>query len=152
MGGGGGVSGGNAGPLLCPPEAARRRRVHAGAGHRRLRPKLNAIPGIRTYLQNPPLVRIGGQVTAACISTLCRRRISTSSTAAADEFEKRMRAVPGLTDVNSDLQISSPQVIVDIDRDRASALGVTADQWKTRSTTPTARARFRRIYTSTNDY
>ena len=39
-----------------------------------------------------------------------------------------MRTVPGLLDVNSDLQIASPQVIVDIDRDRASALGVTADQ------------------------
>src|SRR5207249_735756 len=30
-----------------------------------LRPKMNAVPGMRTYLQNPPLVRIGGQVSRA---------------------------------------------------------------------------------------
>jgi len=28
-----------------------------------LRPKLAAIPGIKVYLQNPPTIRIGGQVT-----------------------------------------------------------------------------------------
>ncbi len=48
--------------------------------------------------------------------------------AAAGVFEKRMKEVPGLFDVNSDLQIASPEVKVDIDRDRASAMGVTADK------------------------
>src|SRR5436305_14566562 len=39
-----------------------------------------------------------------------------------------MRAVPGLSYINSDLQISSPMLNVDIDRERASALGITAEQ------------------------
>ncbi len=39
-----------------------------------------------------------------------------------------MRALPGFVDVNSDLQIASPQVMVDIDRDRALSLGVTPQQ------------------------
>ena len=115
-------------PPLHPPEAARAERTLTPEQViEQLRPKLNAIPGIRTYLQNPPLVRIGGQVSRSLYQyTLQAPDIDELYRAAAD-FEKRMRDVPGLTDVNSDLQISSPQVIVDIDRDRASALGVTAD-------------------------
>ncbi|MBS1130947.1 MAG: Acriflavin resistance protein [Proteobacteria bacterium] len=31
----------------------------------RLRPKLAAVPGIKVYMQNPPVIRIGGQLTAA---------------------------------------------------------------------------------------
>jgi HAE1 family hydrophobic/amphiphilic exporter-1 len=93
-----------------------------------LRPKLNAIPGIRTYLQNPPLVRIGGQVSRSLYQyTLQGPDVEELYRSAAD-FTSRMREIPGLADVNSDLQISSPMVNVDIDRERASALGVTADQ------------------------
>ena len=39
-----------------------------------------------------------------------------------------MRAIPGLQDVTTDLLISSPQVMVHIDRDKASAYGVTPEQ------------------------
>ena len=39
-----------------------------------------------------------------------------------------MAGVPTIQDVTSDLQIASPQVDVKIDRDKASALGVTASQ------------------------
>src|SRR5438105_11036838 len=39
-----------------------------------------------------------------------------------------MATLEGFQDVTTDLLISSPQVVVNIDRDRAHALGVTADQ------------------------
>ena len=51
-----------------------------------------------------------------------------SCTVLRSDFEKRLKEIPGLIDVNSDLLIASPEVIVDIDRDHASSLGVTADQ------------------------
>jgi HAE1 family hydrophobic/amphiphilic exporter-1 len=93
-----------------------------------LRPKLNAVPGVRTYLQNPPLVRIGGMLSRSLYQyTLQAPEIGTLYHAAAD-FEKRMRELPGLTDVSSDLQIASPEATLEIDRDRASVLGVSADQ------------------------
>jgi HAE1 family hydrophobic/amphiphilic exporter-1 len=44
------------------------------------------------------------------------------------QLESKMRALPELQDVTSDLQIKNPQVNVDIDRDKASALGITANQ------------------------
>jgi HAE1 family hydrophobic/amphiphilic exporter-1 len=93
-----------------------------------LRPKLAVVPGMRTFLSNPPLVRIGGSQTRALYQfTLQSPDLNALYSAAAD-FEKRMRTVPGLSDVNSDLQISSPMLNVDINRNRASSLGVTEDQ------------------------
>jgi hydrophobic/amphiphilic exporter-1 (mainly G- bacteria), HAE1 family len=93
-----------------------------------LRPKLDAVPGMRTYLSNPPMVRIGGYQSRGLYQfTLQSPDLNVLYKSAAD-FEKQLRTVPGLSDVNSDLQISSPTLSVDIDRDHASSLGVTADQ------------------------
>jgi HAE1 family hydrophobic/amphiphilic exporter-1 len=118
----------------------------------KLRPQLNSIPGIRTYLQNPPLVRIGGQVSRSLYQyTLQAPEMDVLYRSAAD-FEKRMREVPGLTDVNSDLQISSPQVIVDINRDRTAALGISADQIEGALYDAYGSRQVSSIYTPTDDY
>jgi HAE1 family hydrophobic/amphiphilic exporter-1 len=127
FGGGGGIAGGNAGRVFARLKPLGQRKLTPEQVIEELRPKLNAIPGIRTYLQNPPLVRIGGQVSRSLYQYTLQAPEIDVLYRAAGEFEKRMREVPGLTDVNSDLQIASPQVVVDIDRDRASSLGITAD-------------------------
>jgi HAE1 family hydrophobic/amphiphilic exporter-1 len=151
-GGGGGVSGGNAGRVFMRLKPRQARRNTPEQVIERLRPKLNAIPGIRTYLQNPPLVRIGGQVSRSLYQYTMQAPEIDVLYRAAGEFEKRMRAVPGLTDVNSDLQISSPQVTVDIDRDRASALGLTADAIENALNDAYGSRQVSSIYTPTNDY
>jgi multidrug efflux pump subunit AcrB len=151
-GGGGGVNSTNAGRIFMRLKPREARQATPEEVIERLRPKLNAIPGIRTYLQNPPLVRIGGQVSRSLYQyTLQAPEIDVLYRAAAD-FEKRMRAIPSLTDINSDLQISSPQVIVDIDRDRASALGLTADGIENALYNAYGSRQVSSIYTSTNDY
>src|SRR5213075_2759794 len=68
------------------------------------------------------------------------------------EFEKRMRALPGLSDVNSDLQISSPMLTVDIDRDRASSLGVTGQQIENALYDAFGQRQVSTIYTSVDSY
>jgi HAE1 family hydrophobic/amphiphilic exporter-1 len=117
-----------------------------------LRPKLNAVPGVRTYLQNPPLVRIGGMLSRSLYQyTLQAPEIGTLYHAAAD-FEKRMRELPGLTDVSSDLQIASPEATLEIDRDRASVLGVSADQIENALYNAYGSRQVSMIYTPVDDY
>src|SRR5258707_15862214 len=64
----------------------------------------------------------------------------------------RMKGLPGFLDVNSDLQITSPQVLVEIDREKASALGVTAVQIENALNDADGAPQASTIYTPTNQY
>jgi len=117
-----------------------------------LRPKLATIPGIRVYPQVLPTIRIGGQLTKAVYQyTLQDADLQELYQWAPRLFEK-MRDLPGLQDVNSDLQITSPQIVIDIDRDKASALGVTADQIESALGAAYGTKQVSTIYTPTNQY
>ncbi|MBS1873808.1 MAG: efflux RND transporter permease subunit [Acidobacteria bacterium] len=93
-----------------------------------LRPKLNQFPAMRVFLQNPPSIRIGGQLTKSLYQYTMQGPNIDELYRSAQDFEKEMVKLDGLMDVTSDLQIKAPQATVVIDRDRASAMGVTADQ------------------------
>jgi HAE1 family hydrophobic/amphiphilic exporter-1 len=68
------------------------------------------------------------------------------------DFEKRMRAIPGLVDVSSDLQLNNPEVTVKIDRDLASSLNVTSDLIENTLYSAYGSKQVSMIYTSTDDY
>jgi HAE1 family hydrophobic/amphiphilic exporter-1 len=151
-GSGGSVGGGNAGRIFLRLKPRAARVLTPEQVIDRLRPKLNAIPGIRTYLQNPPLVRIGGTVSRSLYQyTLQAPEIDVLYRAAAD-FEARMKSIPGITDINSDLQIASPEILVNIDRDHAAALGLCADDVENALYNSYGARQVSTIYTPTNDY
>jgi HAE1 family hydrophobic/amphiphilic exporter-1 len=150
MGGGGGRS--NQGVLFIVLANRPMRKLTPEQVIEELRPKLAAVPGARTYLVNPPLVRIGGQQSRALYQfTLESTDLNTLYASAAD-LEKRMRTLPGLADVNSDLQIRSPILNVDIDRNRASALGVTEGQIENALNDSYGQPQVSSIYTQVDSY
>src|SRR5208337_456845 len=67
-------------------------------------------------------------------------------------FEAKMAAIPVLRDVTSDLQIKNPQVNVTIDRDKASALGVTAQQVEDALESAYSARQVSTIYAPNNEY
>ena len=93
-----------------------------------VRPEMDAIPGMRAFMQNPPTIRIGGQVSKSPYQYTMQSADNEQLYAAVRALQKRIETVPGIQDVTSDLEITSPQVNVVIDRDKAAALGVTASQ------------------------
>ncbi len=93
-----------------------------------LRPKLATVPGLTVYMRNDPPIRIGGLQSKALYQFTLQAPNTEELYHAAQDFEQKMRALPQLVDVNSDVQIRNPQINVVIDRDSASALGVTANQ------------------------
>src|SRR5436190_1343325 len=117
-----------------------------------LRPKLDAVAGMRTYLTNPPLIRVGGNNSRSLYQFTLQSPDLDALYRGTAEFEKRMRALPGLSDVNSDLQISSPILTVDIDRDRASSLGVTEGQIENALYDAYGQRQVSTIYTSIDSY
>jgi HAE1 family hydrophobic/amphiphilic exporter-1 len=93
-----------------------------------LRPKLFAVPGLFAFLQNPPPITVSGQNSASAYQLTLQSTNLQEIYTWAPQLMAKMQQMPGFVDVNTDMQISSPQVMVDIDRDRAQALGVSAEQ------------------------
>jgi HAE1 family hydrophobic/amphiphilic exporter-1 len=94
----------------------------------RMRQKMAGLPFMRAYLQNPPTIRIGGQVTTAQYQYTLQGPDTAELYAAARKLQVDAAAIPGLTDVISDLQLQNPQLNVLIDRDKAATLKVNAQQ------------------------
>jgi hydrophobic/amphiphilic exporter-1 (mainly G- bacteria), HAE1 family len=92
-----------------------------------LRPKLSNIPGIRVYLQNPPVINIGGRQARAQYQFTMQSGDVDELYRTAPLLEERLRGLPMIADVSSDLQLTNPQVTVDLDRDRIATMGLTAD-------------------------
>ncbi|BDG01262.1 efflux RND transporter permease subunit [Anaeromyxobacter oryzae] len=118
----------------------------------RLRPKLMQVPGIRAYLQNPPPIRIGGQLTKSQYQVTLQDPDTAELYKAAPQLEARMRKLAGLRDVTSDLQLTSPQVTLDIDRDRAASYGVSPQTIEDALYTAYGSRQVSTIYTPVNEY
>jgi len=107
---------------------------------------------MRIFLQNPPLVQVGGQVTKSPYQLTLQGPDRTELYAGADVLQKKMAALPQLLDVTSDIQIKNPQLNVDIDRDKASALGVTAQQIEDALNDAYGTRQISTIYATSNEY
>ncbi len=117
-----------------------------------LRQKLSVIPGLRAYPQIPPAIRIGGQLTKALYQFTLFGSDLKELYAASAGMEKKLHSLPQLVDVNSDLQITSPQLRVDIQRDRAATLGITPADIEDALYSAFGTRQVSTIYTPTNQY
>ena len=117
-----------------------------------LRPKLSAVPGIQVFLQNPPPVRIGGRLTKSQYQFTLQGTDLDALYRYAPIFESRLKQIPGLQDVTSDLQIKNPQVNIEINRDKASLLGVTAQQIEDALSSAYSSRQISTIYAPSNSF
>jgi HAE1 family hydrophobic/amphiphilic exporter-1 len=117
-----------------------------------LRPKLAQIPGIMAFLQNPPPITINGQFTTSIYQMTVQSVNLKEIYAWVPKLTDKIRALPGFQDVNSDMLISSPQVTVNIDRDRAFSLGVTPEQIQNALYTAYGDRQVSNIYAPANQY
>ena len=126
VGGGGGGSG-NQGRIIMglKPHGER---LSADDIVNELRPKLSVVPGMNVFMQVPPAIQIGARNSKSQYQYTLQSPDIPMLDSAAKRMEARMRGIPQIQDVTSDLQIANPQVNVAIDRDRAASLGVTAQQ------------------------
>ena len=117
-----------------------------------LRPKLTGIPGLNVFMQVPPAIQIGGRSAKSQYQFTLQSPDIEALDSAAKRLEARMRNISQIQDVTSDLQIANPQVIVSIDRDRASSLGVSAQQIETALYDAYGSRQISTIYTPNNQY
>ena len=127
-GGGGGGGTTNTGRMFVVLKPIEVRKIDADGVLARLRPKLGRVPGAGLFLQAVQDVRIGGRMAGAQYQYTLQGDDFNELTRWAPRLADKLRALPGLTDVNSDQSNAGLEASLVVDRLTASRLGITQQQ------------------------
>ena len=152
VGGGGRSSSANEGRFFIRLKPRDQRQLSADEVTRSLTEKLAAVPGLRAFIQNPPVINIGGRSSRSEYQFTLQSSDIEALYQGATALEQRLQEIPGLADVTSDLQIKNPQVQVAIERDRAAALGIDVNQIESALYNAYGARQVSTIYTSNDQY
>jgi HAE1 family hydrophobic/amphiphilic exporter-1 len=118
------MGGPNYGELVIHLKPRAERKLAVNDIIKELRPKLAEYAGVKSYLQNPPTIQIGGQVTKSLyqfsMQTPDKQELYNQTEALTKEIEK----IPGVEDVTNDVAVTTPQINVTVDRDKAAAMNI----------------------------
>ncbi|MBM3759750.1 MAG: acriflavine resistance protein B [Acidobacteria bacterium] len=118
FGPGGGSS--NRGTLYVGLKPLKQRKASAAEIANRLRPKLAAVPGVRAVPTLPPALRIGGRGSSSSYQVTLQAPDTQVLYREGQKFEREVAKLPSVLDINSDIQMRSPRVRIEIDRDKAA--------------------------------
>jgi len=148
----GSITGSNSGVIFIRLKPRSERRLNVDQIIEELRPKLAEVPGIQVFMQNLPLIRIGGRLTKSqyqyTLQSTDIQELYKYSPLLAD----KLRGLPGFQDVTTDLQLKNPQVNVEIDRDKAGTMGITALQIEDALYSAYGARQISTIYAATDQY
>ncbi len=152
IGAGGPNAAANSGRMFMRLKPRAERKLSADQIIQDLRRKTAGVIGIRIFMQNLPPIRIGGVLTKSQYQYTLQGPDTDELYKAAPVLEAKLRALPQLQDVNTDLLIKNPQVNLEIDRDKAAALGVTAQQIESALSAAYSSQQISTILAPTNQY
>ncbi len=120
----------------------------------RLRPQVAQLPGIRAFMTNQPPINLGaGQGGQRALYQFTLQDTDTAELYKyAPVMEEKVRQLPGLEDVSSDLLLRNPQVTVEMDRNKVSTLGLTANQVENALYNAYGTRQVSQIYAPNNQY
>jgi hydrophobic/amphiphilic exporter-1 (mainly G- bacteria), HAE1 family len=151
VGAGGRNSGGNSGTIFIGLKPLNQRKS-ADDVIEELRSKVSHEPGLRVILQNPPSLNIGGGFGRSTYQVTMQASSNADLVEQAPVLERKMREMPILQDVNSNLQVNTPQLNVEIDRKQAAAHNVTISQIQTALGDAFGSRQVSTIYMPANEY
>jgi HAE1 family hydrophobic/amphiphilic exporter-1 len=118
----------NSGSLLLILKPAGHGRLGIDGIIQELRHKFTEVPGMRTYIQNPPAIQIGGRQSKAQYQYTVQSTDLNLLYGWSGKLVNAFQKLPGFQDVTSDLDLNSPTLIVNVDRAKLGPLGLTMAQ------------------------
>lgn len=126
--GSGGDQGSNIGRLIIRLKSRDERAADAKAVIQQLRRNVARVHEMQVFFQNPPAIRIGSMSSNSQYQYVLQGQDIDTLNRAAGALQARLKTLPGIQDVSSDLELNNPQIDVTIMRDQAAALGVNIEQ------------------------
>lgn len=118
----------NSGRIFIRLQPRSQRRFSSDQVIQQLRSQLARVPGIQIFMQTPPAIPIGGQQSKGLYQLTLQSTDAQQLNQYVPQLLAKVKTLPGLQEVNSDLQLDNLQLHVEIDRAKASTLGITAKQ------------------------
>ena len=123
-----GFHGGNNGHMYITLKPRSERAASADEIINRLRPKISGFPGVRAIAMLPPSIRIGGHGSRSSYEFTLQSPDTTALYRESTKFESAIAHLPIVQDVNSDLEVRTPRLTVEVDRDKAASMGLDFNQ------------------------
>ncbi|MDZ8137197.1 MAG: efflux RND transporter permease subunit [Nostoc sp. DedQUE04] len=118
----------NSGRITIRLKPRSQRKLSADQIIQELTPKLRRVVGVKTFLRSPPAIPIGGQQTNSTYQFTLQSLNLQDLRQYVPKLVDKVKTLPGLQNVDSDLQLSTPQIQVKFDHNKAATLGITAQQ------------------------
>jgi HAE1 family hydrophobic/amphiphilic exporter-1 len=118
----------------------------------RLRRTANVLPGMRVYFQNVQNIRIVARIAKSEYQYTLQSGDTEALYRIAPEMQEKIAQIEGLRDVTTDLYIRNPQMIVEVDREKAAAYGITVEQVRQELFNAFGSRQIGTIFTPSNDY
>ncbi len=149
----GGVVGSNIGRIIVRLKPRAERTVGADNVIQELRRSFaGGAQGLRVFMNNPPAIRIGGLISTSDYQLVLQGANQAQLYEASKSLEGRLRESRLLQDVNSSLELSNPEIQIDILRDRAAVLGVSPQQIESALYNAYGGRRISTLYGATDQY
>ncbi len=149
----GGVVGSNIGRIIVRLKPREERTVGADGVIQELRRSFaGGAQGLRVFMNNPPSIRIGGLISTSDYQLVLQGSNQKQLYEASQALEGRLRESRLLQDVNSSLELSNPEIQIDILRDRAAVLGVSPQQVESALYNAYGGRRISTLYGATDQY
>lgn len=149
---GGSAAGANTGTLFLKLKPRTERAQSVDEIIQDLRPKLAQVPGIRVFMQNVAPIRLGGRLSKSQYQYTLQGPDTDELYRCAPLLANKMAELPGFQDVTTDVQLRSPEINIDIDRDRIAAMGITPEQIELGLGSAYASRQISTIYGANNQY
>ncbi|MCX7135260.1 MAG: efflux RND transporter permease subunit, partial [Proteobacteria bacterium] len=124
----GGTFGDNVGRLIIRLKDRDARPAGADEVIQQLRRQVAGIQGLRMFLSNPPAIRIGGTLSTSDYVFTVTGTDLKQLYGPGQALEAKLKALPQLQDVATNLELRNPEIQLNILRDRAAALGISSQQ------------------------
>jgi hydrophobic/amphiphilic exporter-1 (mainly G- bacteria), HAE1 family len=141
----------NSGSLFIRLKPRSQRHQNADEIIQELRSQLANIPGIKVFLQNPPALPIGTQQTTGLYQLSLQSPDNKSLAQYVPQLEEKLKQLPLLQDVNSDLEMTA-QIKITINRDKATSYNISASQIETTLRNAYGSYQVSTIYGPANEY
>jgi len=118
----------------------------------RLRATVQTVPGVNVFFQPVQNLSVGATVSKGQYQYALLSPDTEALYAAAPQMLEKIAQLDLVRDATSDLQITNPQLSIDVDRDKLAALGITEDQVRSVLYSQFGTRQVATLYTASNQY